>query len=42
MLIIKIKNEITDSSLGQIRPGAGKLWLIATFHAARESFKQII
>ena len=42
MHIIKIKTKITDLSLGQVRPGVGKLRPVTIFRAARESLKQII
>ena len=40
MHIIKIKTEITDLSLGQVRPG--KIRPKTIFRAGRESLKQII
>ena len=42
MHITKIKTKITDSSLGQVRPGVGKLRSIIIFQTACESLKQII
>ena len=42
MHIFKIKTKITDLSLGQVRPGTGKLWPVMIFCAAHENLKQII
>ena len=42
MHIIKIKTKITDLSLGQVRPGVGKVRPETIFSAAHENLKQII
>ena len=42
MHTLKIKTKITDLSLGQIRPGVGKLRPVTIFCVAHESLKQFL